>query len=162
MSDIRFHTQNYVFSYRTAGILIREGNVLLQKPDNDDGFSIPGGHVAWGETNAETLQREFAEECGAEIKVGQLRAVAEVFFPWGEKICHQICTYYQTELTDHDSLPRTDTFMTRENLEGREFPVKFYWIPIKELSALTIYPPQIVSVLMDETLPVQHFVYKER
>ncbi|MBQ7922146.1 MAG: NUDIX hydrolase [Clostridia bacterium] len=162
MSDIRFHTQDYIFSYRTAGILVREGKVLLQKPDDDDGFAVPGGHVSFGETNAETLKREFAEECGAEIKVGQLRAVAEIFFPWEGKTCHQICTYYQTELADPDSLPRTDTFMTKEKLECREFPVRFYWVPIEELPALTIYPPQIVPVLVDNTMPIQHFVYEER
>ena len=34
MSDILFHHDNYIFSYRVAGILIQNGTVLLQKPTN--------------------------------------------------------------------------------------------------------------------------------
>lgn len=47
MPDILYKTDDYVFSYRVAGILIRQGKVLLQKPKNDDGYSIPGGHVGF-------------------------------------------------------------------------------------------------------------------
>ena len=162
MTDIRYHTEGFVFSYRTAGILIRDGKVLLQKPDNDDGYAVPGGHVALGETNEETLIREFREECNTEIAVGPLRAVAEIFFPWGEKECQQICTYFQVELTSQDGLPQTDSFMTEEFMEGREIPVRFYWIPIEKLPELLIYPPQIVPIITDKNLITQHFVYKEK
>ena len=62
MSDILFSTDDYVFSYRVTGICIQDGKVLLQKPTNDDGFAFPGGHVALGETNEETLIRELQLE----------------------------------------------------------------------------------------------------
>ena len=90
MSDILFHRENYVFSYRVAGILLHKSSVLLQKPTNDTVYAIPGGHVALGETNAQTLEREFKEEIVADITVGELKWVAEIFFPWGDKPCHQI------------------------------------------------------------------------
>lgn len=57
--DILFKTDEYVFSYRVAGICIQNGKVLLQKPSNDTAYAFPGGHVAFGETNAQTLVREF-------------------------------------------------------------------------------------------------------
>jgi hypothetical protein len=38
MSDIIFKTENYVFSYRVAGILIHNGKILLQKSTNGTGF----------------------------------------------------------------------------------------------------------------------------
>ena len=47
MSDILFKTDDYVFSYRVAGICIQNGKVLLQGPTNDNGFAFPGGHVAF-------------------------------------------------------------------------------------------------------------------
>ena len=50
MQDILFRTNDYIFSYRVAGILIRDGKVLLQKPTNDTGYAFPGGHVGFGET----------------------------------------------------------------------------------------------------------------
>jgi ADP-ribose pyrophosphatase YjhB (NUDIX family) len=49
MSDILFKTDNYILSYRVAGICIQNGKVLLQKPTNDNGYAFPGGHVAFGE-----------------------------------------------------------------------------------------------------------------
>lgn len=73
MKDILFKTDDFVFSYRVAGICIRDGKVLLQKPSDDDGYAFPGGHAALGETNEQTLIREFKEETGADIKVGGLR-----------------------------------------------------------------------------------------
>lgn len=89
-ADILFHKDDYIFSYRVSGILLRDNKILLQKPTNDTGYAIPGGHVAFGETNAETLEREFKEEIGADITVGDLKWVEENFFQWGDKPCHQI------------------------------------------------------------------------
>ena len=47
--DILFKNDDFVFSYRVGGILIRNGKILLQRPKNDD-YSIIGGHVAAMET----------------------------------------------------------------------------------------------------------------
>ena len=58
MSDILFHHDNYIFSYRVSGILVCDGKVLLQAPKNTGEYAFIGGHVALGETNAETLMRE--------------------------------------------------------------------------------------------------------
>ena len=109
MTDILFRTDSYVFSYRVAGVCIQNGKVLLQKPAADDGFAFPGGHVAFGETNAETLTREFKEEIGADIAVGGLKWVGEVFFDWGGKPCHQICLYYAIDIRD-DRTPADGVF----------------------------------------------------
>lgn len=79
--DIIFNTDEYVFSYRAAGLLLHNGIVLLQRPKNETGYAIPGGHVALGETNEETLVREFKEEINADIKVDTLKWVGELFFP---------------------------------------------------------------------------------
>ena len=68
--DILFKTDDWVFSYRVAGICVQNGKVLLQKPTNDNAHAFPGGHVEFGETNEETLIREFKEEIGANIRVG--------------------------------------------------------------------------------------------
>lgn len=84
MQDILFKTEDFVFSYRTAGILINNDKILLQKPVNDDGNSLSGGHVAFGETSDITLVREFKEEIGVDIKIDRLMMIGENFFPWGD------------------------------------------------------------------------------
>lgn len=160
MSDILFKTEQYVFSYRVAGICIQNGKVLLQKPTNDNGFAFPGGHVAFGETNAETLLREFKEEIGADISVGALKWVGEIFFPWGEKPCHQICLYYMVNLEDtHTS--RDGMFMAQEHLEGRDFEIEFHWVPLEEVKDIELYPVNAKELLGCLEAGTVHFVYQE-
>ena len=158
--DILFKTDEYVFSYRVAGICIQNGKVLLQKPSNDTAYAFPGGHVAFGETNAQTLVREFQEECGVDISVGDLKWVAEVFFPWGDKPCHQICLYYmvhiQSNIVTFDGM-----FIGKERIEGRKFDLEFHWIPITELKNIDVYPTNVVELMDKINDGVQHFIYQE-
>lgn len=160
MSDILFRKDGWVFSYRIAGIAVHNGKVLLQKPTNEDFYSFPGGHVAFGETNAETLLREFREETGAEISVGELKWAAEVFFPWGESPCHQICLYYTVNIED-DFTPRDGMFMAKEHLEGRDFDLEFHWVSIEELDGIEMFPQNARELLSCLGEGVKHFVYKE-
>ena len=160
MSDILFRKDEWVFSYRVAGIAVHGGKVLLQKTTNEKFFAFPGGHVSFGETNEETLLREFKEEIGAEISVGDLKWVAEVFFPWGESPCHQICLYYLVEIVDENT-PKDGSFIGKEHLEGRGFDLEFHWIPIEELSEMEVYPTNAKELLKSLDKGVKHFIYKE-
>lgn len=160
MSDILFKTDDYVFSYRAAGICIQNDRILLQKPTNDNGFAFPGGHAAFGETNEETLIREFKEEIGADISVGELKWVGEIFFPWGEKPCHQICLYYTVVIEDGHT-PKEGTFLAQEQLEERNFELEFHWVPMNKISDIEIYPTNTIQLLEKFDDTVQHFVYRE-
>lgn len=160
MSDILFKTDDYVFSYRVAGICVRNGKVLLQKPTNDTAYAFPGGHVEFGETNAETLVREYKEEIGADITVRELKWVSELFFPWGDKPCHQICLYYMIDITSPD-IPTDGSFIAKEHLEGRNFDLEFHWVPINELDNIEVYPTNSAELMKKLDEGVQHFVYKE-
>ena len=161
MSDILFHHDNYVFSYRVAGILICDNKILLQKPINDIGFAVPGGHVEFGETNGETLIREFKGEIGADIIVRDLKWVAEIFFPWGDKPCHQICLYYDVALKGEVKIPLDGVFIGDESIEGRDYGIKFHWIPVEMLDKVRVYPTNILELMKQYNEGVQHFVYKE-
>lgn len=160
--DILFKTDDWVFSYRVAGICVQNGKVLLQKPTNDNAHAFPGGHVEFGETNEETLIREFKEEIGANIRVGELKWVAEAFFPWGgsRKPCHQICLYYLVEILNPE-IPKTGMFMATERIEGRNFELEYHWVPIENVGNLEVYPTETPALLQKLHESVQHFVYKE-
>lgn len=158
--DIIFKTEDYVFSYRVAGICIQNGKVLLQKPSNDTGFAFPGGHVTLGETNEQTLIREFQEEIGIDVAVGDLKWVGELFFPWGKKSWHQICLYYVVELQAGD-IPLEGMFLGKEHIEGRNFDLEFHWIPVTELKNIEVYPTNVVELMNQFDQGVQHFVYNE-
>ena len=160
MSDILFKTDNYIFSYRVGGLLIHNGKVLMQKAVDDDGYAFIGGHVAFGETTAETIVREFKEEIGADIVVGDLKWVAEVFFPWGDKPCHQICLYYMVEITNPD-IPMEGVFRGVEQMEGRKFELEFHWVRVEEARHLELYPTNARELLQNLDTGVAHFVYQE-
>lgn len=160
-NDILFKTDETVFSYRVAGILIKNGKILLQKPDDDDGYSFIGGHVAFGETTEETLKREFKEEIGADIEPLKLFAIGEIFFPWGKRVCHQISLYYKIILSDETQIPMTGNFFGYDEMGNKRYKLGFYWIPINELNNITVYPKEIMPSITSETVEVLHFVSKQ-
>lgn len=162
MGDILFKTDEHVFSYRVAGIMIQNGSVLLQKPSNDPGYAFPGGHVGFGETNEETLIREFREELAAEITVNGLRWVGEIFFPWGSRPCHQICLYYEVSLKDESQLPLDRSFFAVDEWGTGKAELEFSWINMDRIAELELYPVNAKDLLKHYSSEVRHFVYKEQ
>lgn len=160
MSDILFRKKDYIFSYRVAEICIQNDKILLQKPIDDNGFSFPGGHVAFGETNEETLIREFKEEIDADITVMELNWVEENFFLWDETPCHQICMYYRIKI-DYKNIPTSGIFIAKEQLEGHKFKVEFHWIPVENLGEIKIYPKNTVELLNNLKNGIHHFISKD-
>lgn len=160
--DIIFKTDEYVFSYRVAGLLIHNSKVLLQRPLNDTGYAVPGGQVALGETNKETLIREFREEINADIKVNKLRWVGEIFFPWIDNTpCHQICLFYEVLLDGNPTIPLDGTFYGTELMEDNTFKLEFTWIDIKDIESIELYPVQAKKYLAEGLNQVEHFVDKQ-
>lgn len=156
-ADILYKEQDFVFSYRVGGILIRDGKILLQKPVNDD-YSIIGGHVARMETTRETLKREFAEELHAQVKVGELMAVGEIFFPWGSRRCHQICLYYRVRLTEPAAIPLEGSFYGYDDLDNQRIGLAFCWVPLETLPDITVYPAELIPHILSESKHAIHFV----
>lgn len=161
MTDILLHQDDYIFSYRVAGVFIQDNQLLLQKPLDDEGFAIPGGHLLFGETQEEALIREFKEELGIDIEVGQLLWVAENFFPWGESKCQEICFYYQVQMKNNSTLPEGAIFNGTEQMEGQTFELTFHWKPLDSLREVDIYPTQIPELMSHLEDGVSHFVYRE-
>ncbi len=158
--DILFKNEDYIFSYRVGGILIQNGKILLQKPENDD-YSIIGGHVSLMETTAETLKREFLEEIHADVNVCELMAVGEIFFPWGSRPCHQISLYYKVELNDPDSIPDSGSFFGYDDLGGKRINLEFCWVPLEELGNIKVYPEELIPHILSGDKQVFHFVSKQ-
>ncbi len=60
----------------TAGILCKEGRYFIAKREDKGSigglWEFPGGKNRWGESEQETLKREFLEELSLDIEVGPL------------------------------------------------------------------------------------------
>ena len=114
------------------------------------------------ETTRETLKRECKEELHTDIVVDDLLAVGEVFIPWGNKPCHQVCFYYKVHLCDESSIPLDGIFHGYDELDNEKIDLDFCWMPLKELkNGLKVYPPQLASIILDDGKVISHFVYRE-
>lgn len=159
--DILFKNDEFIFSYRVGGILIRDNKILLQRPKNDD-YSIIGGHVSCMETTIDTLKREYKEELHAEIEVDQLMAVGEIFFPWGKKPCHQICLYYKVHLVDETNIPLDGIFYGYDDLGGERIDLDFIWVPLEELkNGAKVYPLELIPYIINNENEIVHFVSRQ-
>lgn len=156
--DILFKTETFVFSYRVGGLLIKDDKILLQKPKGDD-FSIIGGHVSCFETTAETLKREFEEEIHAKIEIDRLLAVGEIFFPWGQKPCHQICMYYKVHLLNDHEIPLDGSFCGYDDLDNERIELDYCWVPLERLrNGLKVYPLELIPHILNDKNEIVHFV----
>lgn len=160
MCDILFKTDDYVFSYRVAGICIQNNLVLLQKPVNEDVFAFPGGHVSFNETNKETLQREFFEEIGEIIAVKQLKWIGEIFFPWNGKTCHQICLFYEVSLLA-PNIPLSGSFIGSETMDVASFDLEFHWVDIRDLHNIILYPTIAASLISKWDEGIHTFIERQ-
>ena len=159
--DILFKTPENVFSYRVAGVLEYGGKVLLQRIPGENDYAVPGGHVAFGETTAQTLVREFKEELGADVRVGALLSVAEIFIPWDDaRQNHQICLYYRVE-ADAEALDLSPVFRGFDELGGERIDLDFCWIEKEKLASVTVYPIGIAERILSDSDEITHFVYRE-
>lgn len=155
--DILFKEQDFTFSYRVGGILVRNGKILLQRPKNDD-YSIIGGHVESLELSSAALKREFKEEINADIEVGNLLAVGEIFFMWKDKPCHQICLYYGVRLVD-DSIPLDGVFHGYDEWDNERIDMDYCWVPIKDLTnGVKVYPEELIPYIVIPEKDVVHFI----
>lgn len=161
MRDILFREPDFVFSFRVGGVLIHDGCVLLQRPDDDDGYAVIGGHVAALETAEEALRREYMEELRAPVTVGPLLAVGENFFPWGGRPCHQIHLYFAVTLEDDAAIPLQGTFHGCDDLGSERIGVNYTWVPLADLPGTKVYPPQLAERILKGGEAVIHFTYHE-
>jgi len=160
VSDISYSTDKHGFSYRAAGILLHDGRVLLQMHDGE--YAFPGSGVAFGETTAETLIREFAEEIGEDtIEVAELKWVWENFYVWNNTPYHQICIYHLLKLKDSAHIPLSGKFIHKEYSENDANPVWFYWVPLDELNNISVHPKNAAELLRRIDEGVLHFAYRE-
>lgn len=151
-----------VFSYRVTGILVWSEKVLLQKSPEYENYAAPGGHVLFGETAAEALEREFLEETGAAIRVGRLLAVGEMFFAWDTRPCHQLGLYFAVALAGGSRIPLEGTFTVVDGaLDGGQVNQEFTWVPLSKLESIPVYPPQLRNMLRSSSGGVTHFLYRE-
>ena len=83
----------------SRGLIIEDGRVLLCRNEKHGYLYLPGGHVEFGETAAAGLAREFQEEAGIDVNVGDLAFVHEHIFRQGRRVRHELNLVFHVELS---------------------------------------------------------------
>jgi len=156
--DWYFKDEDSICHFRTAGILIRDGKILVQREKDGNEYALPGGHVHMGETTEQSLVREYKEETGADIVCERLVWVEEVFWKWNDKAAHGIVFYYLITLKNNSNIPDEYFMSHKDNCN-----LILEWVSIEEMKKLTIYPAFIKEKIenISENENIEHFISYE-
>ena len=152
--DWIFQTGDYNCDLRVAGVLVRDGKILVQRDANGSEYALPGGHVHLGETMESALLREYREETGTAIRCLKMLWSEECFWAWQGRQNHNISFYYLIELRDSASLPDLGRFIPHKDNSH----VVIGWLPIEQLQDVTIYPEFIKQEIDHLDGGMKHFV----
>ncbi len=119
-----------------VGCIVRKGNMLLMGErfgsHGEGTWSIPGGHLEYGETPEETAIRETLEETGVHVKNPRFLAVTNDIFEKEQK--HYVTLFM---IADYDSGEPTITepnkFRFVEWVDQKSFAAKKLFLPLAHL-----------------------------
>ena len=117
-----------------AAAVIRDGERLLVWEDNDPAtgavVSVPlAGGIEFGETGAEAITRELAEEIGRVPASVSFLGLFEEVFEWNRQRRHELWLVYDVELPG-DRLGHLDEVVVRED-DGTAYLAR--WRTLDEL-----------------------------
>ncbi|GAB4440332.1 MAG: NUDIX domain-containing protein [Anaerolineae bacterium] len=134
---ITFDVGGVRFVYRTVGVAIDGGRVLLHQADGDDFWSMPGGRVEPLEPSPDALRREMREEIGVAVRVERLLWVVENFYR------HEALAYHELALFYLMSFPPESPCYTQSEFWGEEdgnLRLRFRWHARNALETVPLYP----------------------
>ena len=133
-----------------VGIAWRGDEFLVGRgydPVKEEGFFRPlGGAIEFGERSQDAVRREFLEELGVKIDVGDRIWVTESIFEWNGQAGHEVVFVYDVRFRD-ERMYEGDTV---EGLEG-DTPFEACWVTLDALSSgeVPLYPEGLLGVLRD-------------
>ena len=155
--DWLFTGDEYICSFRSVGVLIRNNKILVQRDADNEEYALPGGHVIIGETATEALIREYKEETGADITCERLIWTEECFWNWNTKSANTLAFYYLIKLRDENEIPDNGEFVSQKD----NCNVLLGWFPIDKLENIIIYPSFIKKKILNIEEFTEHFVSRE-
>jgi ADP-ribose pyrophosphatase YjhB (NUDIX family) len=136
---IRFDEGRRRFNYRTVGVAIHDGMVLLHRAGEEPFWTLPGGRAEMGETSEQTILREIREELSTDVEVLRLLWLVENFFDYDGLSYHELALYFLIRF------PQNSMPMARSQFEAMDGGTRlhFRWFPLHEetLPTCPYFPP---------------------
>jgi len=155
--DWNFIDDKAVCNFRSAGILVRNNKVLVQREKDGIEYAFPGGHVIVGETSEQSLKREYLEETGATINIEKLIWIEECFWNWGNKEAHTIAFYYLISLEESTAISDDYFASQKDNCN-----VVLEWVTVEKLKQLIFYPDFAKNKMQNLSGNIEHFITDQR
>ncbi|MEH0665595.1 NUDIX domain-containing protein [Vibrio scophthalmi] len=129
---------------RAAGILVDQGAVLLLRVNDFTGeYWIPpgGGMESVDRSTKACVEREFVEETGLSVKVGELVCVREFL----ETENHRYHAEFFYHITHYQGTPNLENL---KGLNDEQFIQSVEWVPIEQLAEKRVYPVELKNKLL--------------
>ncbi|MGV9360295.1 NUDIX hydrolase [Amycolatopsis sp. NPDC003731] len=130
--------------------VIRRGDALLVFEGHDDlkgetYYRPLGGGIEFGEGSKDALVREFGEELGAEIEVGDRLGVLENVFTWRDRPGHEIAFVFTAEFVDAG-------FYRRDEMKILDDPATARWVDLRDFrdGSKILYPTGLIELLSSD------------
>lgn len=116
------------------GVAVADGEILLCRAKGSSTTYLPGGHVEFGETGRQALEREVREELRAEVKVGKFLGVVENSFLQHGKKHAEVNLVYEME------------FAGPKPRESAEDWIEFEWRGLDSLKSARLLPEAFLAL----------------
>ncbi|MGM9891675.1 NUDIX hydrolase [Limosilactobacillus sp.] len=109
--------QPLILTSASGALLDKQGAVLLQERADTGNWGFPGGYMAYGESFAQTVKREFKEDAGIlvePVKLLRLQDNDQYTYPNGDQV-QPINAFYLVRAVNHHQFATkpTETVQTR-------------------------------------------------
>jgi ADP-ribose pyrophosphatase YjhB (NUDIX family) len=121
-------------------VLLAGSRVLLCRNLKHDYLYLPGGHIEFGESAPGALVREFLEESGLTVRVGDLALVSENAFATRKRRHHEVNLVFHVEHAG----PRP---LKPETVASREPDLGLEWTDLAAIPELDLRPPSAKAFL---------------
>lgn len=153
--DITFCTNEGVFNFRVAAIILHNSKVLMVYNRNIDQYYSVGGRCKLREDTKNAIIRECREETGIDFEIDRLGFIHESFFEENGRKYHEISFFYYMKPLDDISL------IGKNKVDLCECE-DLAWVDVNELSGTErFYPEFFKTELNPECREIKHIITVE-